>query len=108
VSFNIYQKISASLSLSIHSTVIIYSYKKYIVSYIIILCTLIESVLRTGVLAGKFTSKFTFIVGEFKNWLGENGNGFIGVKFGELHVLLYFSLDLFLCIVDMNIELEII
>lgn len=37
----------------------------------------------TGVLAGILLSKFRFIVGEFRNWLGENGNGFIGVTPGD-------------------------
>lgn len=39
--------------------------------------------LWTGVLAGILLSKFRFIVGEFRNWLGENGNGFIGVTPGD-------------------------
>lgn len=39
--------------------------------------------LRTGVLAGIFESKDKFMEGEFRNWLGENGNGFIGVTPGD-------------------------
>lgn len=39
------------------------------------------STFLTGVLAGKLESNDKLGVGEFKNWLGENGNGFIGVIF---------------------------
>lgn len=39
--------------------------------------------LRTGVLAGILLSKLRLIDGEFRNWLGENGNGFIGVTPGD-------------------------
>lgn len=38
---------------------------------------------RTGVLAGILISKDKFMEGEFRNWLGENGNGFIGVTPGD-------------------------
>lgn len=42
----------------------------------------------TGVLAGSLISKFKLTVGELRNWLGENGNGFIGVTPGESNGLM--------------------
>jgi len=68
----------------------------------------------TGVLAGNVISNDKFIFGEFKNWLGENGNGFIGVTFGDnmfipainVFIELLFILEFkLLCIFVLFIEL---